>query len=146
MAGIAWIVGLSAIAQVPPITAADVLTFRDGKVLLGQILELAARDRTGSAIRELMDLAPKTARLIRPDGGEEDVPLDRVAAGDLLRARPGEKIPVDGEVVEGGSAVDESMLTGEPLPVEKGPGDPVTGGTLNGTGALVIAARRVGAR
>ena len=113
--------------------------------LLGQILELAARERTGSAIRELMDLAPKTARLIRPDGGEEDVALDRVGAGDLLRVRPGEKIPVDGEVVEGGSAVDESMLTGEPLPVEKGPGDPVTGATLNGTGALVIAARRVGA-
>jgi Cu+-exporting ATPase len=114
-------------------------------VLLGQILELSARDRTGSAIRELMDLSPKTARRIGADGVEEDVSLDVVKAGDRLRVRPGEKIPVDGEVTEGGSVVDESMLTGEPVPVEKAPGDPVTGGTLNGKGGLVITARKVGA-
>ncbi|MFQ8431215.1 heavy metal translocating P-type ATPase [Amaricoccus sp. W119] len=114
-------------------------------VLLGQILELGARDRTGSAIRELMDLSPKTARRIGADGREEDVSLDQVKAGDRLRVRPGEKIPVDGEVTEGRSAIDESMLTGEPVPVEKTAGDAVTGGTLNGKGGLVIEARKVGA-
>ena len=113
-------------------------------VLLGQILELAARERTGSAIRALLDLAPKTARIIRADGREEEIPLDEVAVGDRLRVRPGEKVPVDGEVVEGRSSVDESMLTGEPVPVEKVAGDAVTGATLNGTGSLVIEARRVG--
>ncbi|PZQ51550.1 MAG: copper-transporting ATPase [Rhodovulum sulfidophilum] len=113
-------------------------------VLLGQILELGARERTGSAIRELMDLAPKTARRLGADGTEEDVPLDAVRAGDRLRVRPGEKIPVDGDVAEGVSSVDESMLTGEPLPVEKVPGAEVTAGTLNGQGGLVIVARKVG--
>jgi Cu+-exporting ATPase len=113
-------------------------------VLLGQILELAARERTGSAIRALLDLAPKTARVVRGDGREEEIPLEAVAVGDRLRVRPGEKVPVDGEVVEGRSSVDESMLTGEPLPVEKVAGDPVTGATLNGTGSLIIEARRVG--
>jgi len=113
-------------------------------VLLGQVLELKARGRTGAAIKALLGLAPKTARLIRPDGTEADVQLDHVAAGDMLRVRPGEKIPVDGVVVEGASAVDESMLTGEPIPVEKAPGNKVTGATVNGNGSLVIRAERVG--
>jgi P-type Cu+ transporter len=114
-------------------------------VLLGQVLELRARSRTGSAIRALLGLAPKTARLLRQDGTEEDVPLDRVQPGDRLRVRPGEKVPVDGTVVEGTSSVDESMVTGEPIPVEKGPGDRIVGATVNGTGALVMRAERVGA-
>jgi len=114
-------------------------------VFLGQVLELKARERTGSAIRALLDLAPKTARLIGSDGSEVDVPLDRVHAGDRLRIRPGESVPVDGQVIEGRSAVDESMVTGEPLPVEKAAGDAVTGGTINRNGTLVIRAERVGA-
>ncbi len=113
-------------------------------VLLGQMLELGARERTGSAIRGLMELAARTARVVRPDGREEEVPLEEVRVGDLLRVRPGEKAPVDGVVVEGRSAVDESMLTGEPAPVEKVVGDAVTGATINGAGTLVIEARRVG--
>lgn len=113
-------------------------------VLLGQILELGARERTGSAIRSLMDLAAKTARVIRSDGSEEEIPLEDVRIGDRLRVRPGDKVPVDGEVVDGRSSIDESMLTGEALPVEKVAGDVVTGATINGTGSLVIEARRVG--
>ena len=113
-------------------------------VLLGQILELRARERTGAAIRALLDLAARTAQVIRPDGREEEVPLEEVQVGDRLRVRPGDKIPVDGAVIEGRSSVDESMLTGEPVPVEKVPGDPVTGATINGTGSLVVEARRVG--
>jgi Cu+-exporting ATPase len=113
-------------------------------VLLGQVLELRARSQTGSAIRALLDLAPKQARLVREDGTEEDIPLDAVVAGKLLRVRPGEKVPVDGAVVEGHSNIDESMITGEPLPVEKSPGDAVTGGTLNTTGSFVMRAERVG--
>ena len=113
-------------------------------VLLGQILELGARERAGAAIRVLLDLTPKTARLVRPDGGEEEIPLAQARVGDCLRARPGESIPVDGEVVEGRSAVDESMLSGESIPVEKSAGDFVVGGSLNGDGGLVIEARRVG--
>jgi Cu+-exporting ATPase len=112
-------------------------------VLLGQVLELRARSRTSGAIRALLGLAPTTARAI-VDGREEDVPLDRVAVGDRLRVRPGERVPVDGVVLEGRSAVDESMITGEPLPAEKGPGDRVTGGTVNGAGAFVMRAERVG--
>jgi len=114
-------------------------------VLLGQVLELRARSRTGGAIRALLGLAPKTARRIAADGAEADVPLDRVQPGDRLRVRPGEKVPVDGVVVEGRSSVDESMISGEPVPVEKGAGDRITGATLNGTGALAIRAERVGA-
>jgi Cu+-exporting ATPase len=114
-------------------------------VLLGQVLEIRARQQTTSAIRKLLGLAPRTARRIAADGSEEDVALTAVQVGDRLRIRPGEKVPVDGVVVEGRSAVDESMLTGEPIPVEKGPGDPVTGGTVNGTGSLVMRAERVGA-
>ncbi len=114
-------------------------------VLLGQVLELRARRQTGNAIRALLGLAPRTARRIRDDGAEEDVPLDRVVPGDRLRIRPGEKVPVDGVVLEGSSPVDESMITGEPIPVEKGPGDRVIGGTVNGTGGLVMRAERVGA-
>ena len=103
-------------------------------VLLGQVLELKARGRTGAAIKALLGLAPKTARMRHPDGSESDVPLDQVHPGDLLRVRPGEKIPVDGVLIEGASAVDESMLTGEPVPVEKTSGSKVTGATLNTTG------------
>jgi len=113
-------------------------------VLLGQVLELRARSRTSSAIKALLGLAPKTARLIRDDGSEEDVPLDRVKPGDRLRVRPGEKIPVDGVVLEGATSVDESMVTGEPIPVEKIKGAKVTGGTVNGTGSFVMRAERVG--
>ncbi len=112
-------------------------------VLLGQVLELRARQRTSSAIRALLKLAPKTARVLR-DGHEEDVPLAEVKVGERLRVRPGEKVPVDGVVLEGTSAVDESMLTGESLPVEKHPGDKVTGGTINGTGSFLMRAERVG--
>ena len=114
-------------------------------VLLGQVLELRARSRTGAAIRALLGLAPKTARRILPDGREEDVPLDRVQPGDRLRVRPGERVPVDGVVAEGRSGLDESMITGESLPVEKGTGDAVLGGTVNGTGSFVMQAQRVGA-
>jgi Cu+-exporting ATPase len=114
-------------------------------VLLGQVLELKARSRTGAAIRALLGLAPKTARRLSESGAEEDVPLDQVRAGDRLRVRPGEKVPVDGVVLEGSSAVDESMVTGESIPVEKNPGDRVIGATVNGTGALVMRAERVGA-
>jgi Cu+-exporting ATPase len=114
-------------------------------VLLGEWLELRARGRTSAAIRQLLGLAPKTARRIGTDGSEEDVPLDALVKGDRVRVRPGEKIPVDGRVLEGRSSVDESMLTGEPLPVDKVPGNRVVGATLNQTGALVIEAERVGA-
>ncbi len=113
-------------------------------VLVGQLMELTARERTGDAIRALMDLAPKTARLVS-DEGEKDVPLDEVQTGDRLRVRPGESVPVDGEIVEGHSSVDESMITGEPVPVEKTKGDAVTGGTLNKSGSFVMEARAVGA-
>ncbi|MFL5146244.1 MAG: heavy metal translocating P-type ATPase [Microvirga sp.] len=113
-------------------------------VLLGQVLELRAREATSGAIRALLDLAPKTARRIRPDGTEEEVRLDEVHVGDRLRVRPGEKVPVDGDVVEGRSAVDESMITGESMPVTKAPGAKAIGGTVNQSGALVIAARKVG--
>ena len=113
-------------------------------VLLGQVLELRARSRTGAAIRALLGLAPKTARRVRPDGSEEDVPLETVRVGDRLRVRPGEKVPVDGVVIEGGSFVDESMVSGEPVPVEKGPGDRLIGATVNGTGGLVMRAEKVG--
>jgi len=113
-------------------------------VLLGQVLELRARGRTSGAIRSLLDLAPKAARLLRPDGTEADVPLSDVHAGDRLRVRPGERVPVDGRVVEGTSAVDEAMVTGESMPVEKGAGAAVIGGTINGTGGLVMVAERVG--
>src|SRR5262245_25833547 len=114
-------------------------------VLLGEWLELRARGRTSAAIRQLLGLAPKTARRVNENGSEEDVPLGRVHAGDRLRVRPGEKIPVDGRVVDGRSSVDESMLTGEPMPVDKGPGDRVVGATINQTGSLIIVAERVGA-
>jgi Cu+-exporting ATPase len=113
-------------------------------VLLGQVMELRARSRTGAAIRALLGLAPKTARLLGEDGSERDVPLDQAKPGDRLRVRPGEKIPVDGIVLEGSSSVDESMITGEPIPVEKQKGDRVTGATVNGTGSLIIRAERVG--
>jgi P-type Cu+ transporter len=113
-------------------------------VLLGQVLELRARSQTGGAIQALLGLAPKTARRISPRGKETDVPLIEVAVGDLLRIRPGEKIPVDGVVTEGQSSVDESMVSGEPIPVEKTAGATVVGGTINGTGSLVMRAERVG--
>ena len=113
-------------------------------VLLGQVLEIRARERTSGAIKALLGLAPKTARRVRHDGSDEEVPLDEVKVGERLRVRPGDKIPVDGEVLEGHSTVDESMLTGEPVPVEKNPGDPVTGGTLNQSGSFILRAERVG--
>jgi len=113
-------------------------------VLLGQVLELRARASTSGAIRALIALAPKTARRVKGDGSDEDVPLDAVAAGDRLRVRPGEKIPVDGVVIEGRSAVDESMITGEAMPVTKAPGDAVIAGTLNGSGGFVMGAEKVG--
>ena len=114
-------------------------------VLLGQVMELRARSRTGAAIRALLGLAPKTARRVGADGGEADIPLEEVQPGDTLRVRPGEKIPVDGAVVSGSSNVDESMVTGEPLPVEKQEGDPLIGATVNGTGTFLMRAERVGA-
>lgn len=114
-------------------------------VFFGQVLELRARERTGDAIRALLDLAPKTARRIAADGTESDVPLDSIVEGDRLRVRPGDAVPVDGVVIEGRSSLDESMLTGEAMPVEKGPGDAVTGATINKNGSLVIEAGKVGA-
>lgn len=113
-------------------------------VLLGQVLELRARARTSSAIKSLLQLAPKTARRVRDEGTDEDVPLEQVGVGDRLRVRPGERVPTDGVVVEGSSAVDESMITGEPIAVAKAPGDAVTGGTVNGAGAFIMRAERVG--
>jgi len=114
-------------------------------VLLGQVLELRARSRTNTAIKLLLGLAPKTARIVRADGKEEDIPLEHVQVGDTLRVRPGEKIPVDGQVVEGSSSVDESMVTGEPIPVEKKQGEKLIGATINGTGGLLMRAEKVGA-
>jgi Cu+-exporting ATPase len=113
-------------------------------VLLGQVLELRARSNTSSAIKALLGLAPKNARVIRPDGREEDIALDRVVPGDRLRVRPGEKVPVDGVIEEGTSSVDESMVTGEPIPVEKKPDDRLIGATVNGTGGFIMRAERVG--
>lgn len=114
-------------------------------VFVGQVLELKARERTGSAIRALLDLAPKTARRIDAEGSENDVPVDEIQPGDRLRVRPGERVPVDGSVLEGQSTVDESMMSGEPLPVEKSKGNSLTGGTINKNGSLVMAAEKVGA-
>ncbi|HEX6438938.1 MAG TPA: heavy metal translocating P-type ATPase [Candidatus Binatia bacterium] len=113
-------------------------------VLLGQVLELHARSQTSSAIKALLGLSPKTARLLYQDGREEDVSLDLIKAGDRLRVRPGERVPVDGVVIEGATSIDESMITGEPIPVEKSKGSKVTGGTVNGTGSVVMEAQRVG--
>ncbi len=122
--------------------AAGVIT---ALILLGQVLELRARSRTSAAIRQLLGMAAKSARRLRDDGSEEDVPLDAVQVGDRLRVRPGEKVPVDGVVLTGATSVDESMVTGESIPVEKGPGDKLIGATINGTGGLVMRAERVGA-
>src|SRR6185369_13578421 len=114
-------------------------------VLLGQVLELRAREQTSGAIRALLDLAPETARRIAADGSDEEVGLDQVVVGDRLRVRPGEKIPVDGELIEGRAAIDESMVTGESMPVTKAAGDKVVGGSINKTGAFVMRAEKVGA-
>src|SRR5690606_9453253 len=113
-------------------------------VLLGQVLELRARDQTSGAIRALLKLAPKTGRVVRADGSEEDISLDLVQIGDRMRVRPGEKVPVDGELVEGHVAIDESMVTGESLPVNKEPGAKVIGGTLNTSGSFTMKAEKVG--
>ncbi len=113
-------------------------------VLLGQVLELRARSRTSTAIRSLLKLSPKTARLVRGDGTEIDVPVEHIAPGDTMRVRPGERVPVDGVVTDGSSAIDESLVTGEPIPIEKTTGSRVTGGTVNGTGSFVMRAERVG--
>jgi len=154
--GMAWIYSVAAVLLprfFPPAMRADdgtVAVYFEAAavitalVLLGQVLELRARTRTGAAIKALLGLAPKTARLVREDGSEADVPLDRIEAGNLLRVRPGEKIPVDGILVEGSSAVDESMVTGEPIPVEKTVGARLIGATVNGTGSLLMRAERVG--
>ena len=154
--GAAWI--YSVVATLAPGVFPDAFRQHDGSVavyfeaaavitvlvLLGQVLELRARESTSGAIRALLDLAPKTARRIHEDGTEEEVQLDAVHVGDRLRVRPGEKVPVDGEVIEGRSAVDESMVTGESMPVTKEVGSKAIGGTMNQSGALVIEARRVG--
>ena len=154
--GVAWtysVVALVAPGLFPPalrmhgvvpvyFEAAAVIT---ALVLLGQVLELRARSRTSAAIKMLLGLAPKTARIVRPDGREEDISLEHVQPGDVLRVRPGEKVPVDGVVLEGASALDESMVTGESIPVEKGTGDRLIGATVNGTGGLLMRAERVGA-
>ena len=154
--GVAWVYSVVAVAMpdlFPPafrgpdgsvavyFEAAAVITVL---VLLGQVLELRARESTSGAIRALLDLAPKTARLVRSDGSEEEVQLDAIHVGDRLRVRPGEKVPVDGSVIEGRSAVDESMVTGESMPVTKEPGVKVIGGTINQSGALIIEAQKVG--
>jgi Cu+-exporting ATPase len=150
--------GYSAVATAGPTLLPSSFRLHDGSVavyfeaaavitvlvLLGQVLELKARSQTSSAIRSLLRLAPKTARLIKPDGQEEDVPLEHVQVGHRLRVRPGERVPVDGVVQEGTTAVDESMITGESIPVEKTVGVRVTGGTINGTGGMVMVAERVG--
>ncbi len=155
--GIAWI--YSVVATLAPAIFPSTLRMADGTiavyfeaaavitalVLLGQVLELRARSRTSAAIKMLLGLAPKTARIVRADGREEDIPLEQVQPGDKLRVRPGEKVPVDGVVVEGSSAVDESMVTGESIPTEKHQGDRVIGATVNGTGGLLMQAERVGA-
>ncbi len=155
--GVAWT--YSVVALIAPALFPPVLRMADGRVpvyfeaaavitalvLLGQVLELRARSRTSAAIKMLLGLAPKTARIVRPDGREEDIPLDRVQPGDVLRVRPGEKVPVDGVVLEGASALDESLVTGESIPVEKGPGDRLIGAAVNGTGGLLMRAERVGA-
>ncbi|HSW39143.1 MAG TPA: copper-translocating P-type ATPase, partial [Acidobacteriota bacterium] len=121
-------------------TAAVIVTL----VLLGQVVELRARSRTGGAIRELLGLAPKMARVVAIDGAEKDVPLSGIKPGDRLRVRPGEAVPADGVIIEGESAIDESMVTGEPMPVDKTAGDEVTGGTVNGTGSFIMRAERTG--
>src|SRR5439155_4239949 len=113
-------------------------------VLLGQVMELRARSQTGAAIRALLGLAPKTSRRVNEDGSEADIPLEQVQVAMTLRVRPGEKVPVDGIVVDGASSVDESMVTGEPMPVEKKKGDRVIGATVNTTGSLLMRAERVG--
>lgn len=155
--GVAW--GYSVVALLFPSIFPATMRHADGTVpvyfeaaavitalvLLGQVLELKARSNTSAAIRMLLGLAPKTARVVRLGGREEDIPLDSVMPGDILRVRPGEKIPVDGTVIDGNSSVDESMVTGESIPVEKHPGDSVIGATVNGVGTLMIMAERVGA-
>ncbi|MFL5333562.1 MAG: copper-translocating P-type ATPase, partial [Geminicoccaceae bacterium] len=154
--GVAWL--YSVVATVAPELFPAALSSHNGAVpayfeaaavitvlvLLGQVLELHARETTSGALRTLLDLAPKTARRLRPDGGEEEAPLDAIQVGDQLRVRPGEKVPVDSRVIEGRSAVDESMVTGESMPVTKAAGAHVIGGTLNQSGALVIEAEKVG--
>src|SRR5712692_5880978 len=156
--GVGAAYGYSTVATVAPTLLPSSFRLHDGSiavyfeaaaiitvlVLLGQVLELKARSQTSSAIRSLLRLAPKTARLIKPDGQEEDVPLEHIQVGHRLRVRPGERVPVDGMVQEGTTAVDESMITGESIPVEKTFGARVTGGTINGTGGIVMVAERVG--
>ena len=154
--GVAW--AYSVVATVAPHLFPDAFRGHDGAVsvyfeaaavitvlvLVGQVLELRAREKTGGAIRALLDLTPKTARRVRPDGSDEDVALDRVAVGDTLRVRPGEAVPVDGDLIEGRSAIDESMITGESMPVTKSPGAALIGGTMNQTGSFTMRAGKVG--
>src|SRR5262249_37715559 len=153
--GVAWLYSVVAIllpGVFPPAFRADgaVAVYFEAAavitvlVLLGQVLELRAREQTSGAIRTLLDLAPKTARRLHAGGGEEEVSLDAIAVGDRLRVRPGEKVPVDGELIEGRSAVDESMVTGESMPVTKEAGAKVIAGTLNTTGSFIMRAEKVG--
>jgi Cu+-exporting ATPase len=143
-AGAAYLFSLAAVAMGTPDVYFEPAAIIVTLVLLGQVLELRARSQTASALKSLLALQPKTARVVRKNGSEEEIPLDHVRVGYKLRARPGESIPVDGRVLEGNSSVDESMITGESIPVEKTVGDQVTGGTLNGTGSLIVSAERVG--
>ncbi len=154
---VAWI--YSTVALLAPEIFPPVMQMEDGLVgvyfeasavivalvLLGQVLELRARSQTNAAIKMLLGLAPNTARIVRENGSEEDIPLEQVVVGDVLRVRPGEKVPVDGKVTDGSSSVDESMVTGESVPLEKNRGDPVIGATINGTGSLLMRAEKVGA-
>jgi Cu+-exporting ATPase len=156
--GVSVAFGYSLVATIAPGIFPDAFRSADGHVavyfeaaavittlvLLGQVLELKARSQTSGAIRALLELAPPTARRIADDGSEEEVSLDDISEGDRLRVRPGDKVPVDGEVREGGSSIDESMISGEPIPVEKEPGDAVIGGTVNGTGSFIMVATKVG--
>ncbi len=156
--GVSVAFGYSLVATIAPGIFPDAFRSADGHVavyfeaaavittlvLLGQVLELKARSQTSGAIRALLELAPPTARRVADDGSEEEVSLDDISEGDRLRVRPGDKVPVDGEVREGGSSIDESMISGEPIPVEKEPGDAVIGGTVNGTGSFIMVATKVG--
>src|SRR6184192_2152884 len=143
--GVAYVYSVAALLLRRPDLYFEPAAVITALVLLGQLLELGARERTGDAIRALLGLAPKSARVVSDDGTETDIDIDRIHKGMKLRVRPGERVPVDGVVVEGHASVDESMITGEPMPVEKATGARVTGGTVSASGSLIMRAERVGA-